>query len=94
MAYEARLAEALTLAAPAPLNGFAVCSNASVCRSNVPRSRRRGSLARNALDKKTRSGAVRFALPQTVGKMCGDDQQGWTVAAPEELVREVLAGIP
>ena len=43
------------------------------------------------LDKKARAGTVRFALPRTVGTMCGDDQQGWTVEAPEHVLRDVLA---
>ena len=46
------------------------------------------------LDKKARAGTVRFALPKTVGTMSGDDERGWTVAAPEQLLREVLASTP
>ena len=46
------------------------------------------------LDKKVRTGTVRFALPKTVGTMCGDDERGWTVAAPDDLLREVLATTP
>jgi hypothetical protein len=42
------------------------------------------------LDKKARAGTVRFALPRAVGVMCGDGQAGWTVSAPEQVVREVL----
>jgi len=42
------------------------------------------------LDKKTRDGTVRFALPRAVGVMCGDRQAGWTVTVPERVVREVL----
>jgi hypothetical protein len=35
---------------------------------------------------------VRFALPERIGAMRGDAERGWTVSAPERLVREVLAG--
>src|SRR5256886_15612921 len=48
-------------------------------------------LATMQRDKKARAGTVRFALPETVGRMHADGS-GWTVAAPERLVREVLAG--
>jgi hypothetical protein len=44
------------------------------------------------VDKKARRGTVRFALPKAVGAMHGDAQAGWTVAAPGELVREILEG--
>src|SRR5439155_429055 len=44
-------------------------------------------LATMRLDKKARAGTVRFALPETVGRMHADGS-GWTVAAPERLVRE------
>jgi 3-dehydroquinate synthetase len=43
------------------------------------------------LDKKARDGAVRFALPQAIGRMYADGKS-WTVAAPEGVVREVLGG--
>ena len=49
-----------------------------------------GLVAAMQLDKKTRDGTVRFALPRAVGVMCGDRQAGWTVTAPERVVREVL----
>src|SRR2546422_1058921 len=41
------------------------------------------------LDKKARDGSVRFALPQTIGRMYADGKS-WTVAAPENVVRDVL----
>ena len=41
------------------------------------------------LDKKVRDGSVRFALPQTIGRMYADGKS-WTVAAPENVVRDVL----
>jgi 3-dehydroquinate synthase len=93
MAYEARLAEALTIAAPGTAQR--ICSLLE--RVGLPLERPAGAgvedlLLAMRLDKKARAGTVRFALPQTVGTMCGDDERGWTVAAPEQLVREVLAG--
>src|SRR5437867_8550742 len=49
-----------------------------------------GLMAAMQLDKKAREGAVRFALPRAIGAMqC--DGTSWTVAAPERVVREVLA---
>jgi 3-dehydroquinate synthase len=95
MAYEARLAEELTLAAP----GTAQRIRSLLERVGLPLERPAGAevealLIAMRLDKKARAGAVRFALPQTVGSMYGNDEQGWTVAAPEELVREVLSGGP
>jgi 3-dehydroquinate synthetase len=48
-----------------------------------------GLVAAMRLDKKARAGAVRFALPQAVGRMHADGHS-WTVAAPERAVREVL----
>ena len=41
------------------------------------------------LDKKTRDGAVRFALPAAVGRMHTDEGR-WTVAVAERIVAEVL----
>ena len=43
------------------------------------------------VDKKARAGTVRFSLPRAIGVMHGDAKGGWTVAAPEEVVRETLA---
>lgn len=47
-------------------------------------------IAAMQLDKKARGGTVHFALPKAVGAMHGDGKTGWTVAAPLEVVREVL----
>jgi len=44
------------------------------------------------VDKKARAGTVRFALPRAIGAMHRDGKTGWTVAAPEAVVREVLGG--
>jgi 3-dehydroquinate synthetase len=43
------------------------------------------------LDKKAREGAVRFALPQAIGRMHAEGNS-WTVAASEAVVRDVLGG--
>jgi 3-dehydroquinate synthase len=95
MAYEARLAEALTIAAP----GTAQRIRSLLERVGLPLERPAGAgvedlLLAMRLDKKARAATVRFALPQTVGTMCGDEQRGWTVAAPEQTLREVLASTP
>ena len=95
MAYEARLAEALTLAAP----GTARRIRALLERVGLPLERPAGAgiddlMLAMRLDKKARAATVRFALPQTVGAMSGDDEKGWTVAAPEQLLRDVLSDVP
>ena len=43
-------------------------------------------------DKKNRASAIRLVLLSRVGTVYGSDQQGWTVAVPEALLREVLGG--
>jgi 3-dehydroquinate synthase len=93
MAYEARLAEALDVAA----RGTARRIEQLLARYHLPvelpdAATVDGLIAAMQLDKKAREGSVRFALPRAVGAMQGDERQGWTVAAPERLVREVLAG--
>jgi 3-dehydroquinate synthase len=92
MAFEARLAEALTIAAP----GTARRVRALLERCGLPLECPAGPtvdalVQAMQLDKKARAGAVRFALPREIGAMHGDARKGWTVAAPEELVRELLA---
>jgi 3-dehydroquinate synthase len=95
MAYEARLAEALTIAAP----GTAQRIRDLLERVGLPLERPAGAgvddlLLAMRLDKKARAATVRFALPETVGTMRGDDEQGWTVTAPEQVLRDVLASTP
>jgi 3-dehydroquinate synthase len=92
MAYEARLAEALSIAAA----GTAQRIRGLLERVGLPLERPAGAAVEDLLramqvDKKARAGTVRFALPRAVGTMCGDDQQGWTVEAPEQILRDVLA---
>ena len=91
MAYEARLAELLGIAAA----GTAQRIGRLLERYGLPRALPEGAtaeqlLATMRLDKKARAGTVRFALPETVGRMHADGSS-WTVAAPEGIVREVLA---
>lgn len=92
MAYEARLAEALGIAAA----GTATRIRRLLERYGLPLELPAGAavddvVAAMQVDKKGRAGGVRFALPEAVGRMHADGA-GWTVAAPEGLVREVLAG--
>ena len=92
MACEARLAEALAIAAP----GTAQRVRRLLERCGLPLERPTGASVDELLrvmqvDKKARSGTVRFSLPRAIGVMHGDAGAGWTVAAPEQLVRETLA---
>jgi len=92
MAYEARLAEALGIAEP----GTAARVRRLLARYNLPLELPESAtadalIAAMHLDKKAREGAVRFALPQAIGRMHADGNS-WTVAAPESVVREVLGG--
>jgi 3-dehydroquinate synthase len=95
MAYESRIAEALGIAA----RGTADRIGALLERYHLPldlpdAATVDGVIAAMQLDKKARQGAVRFALPRTIGAMYGDGQHGWTVTAPERVVRDVLASGP
>jgi 3-dehydroquinate synthase len=92
MTYEARLGEALGIAEP----GTATRVASLLQRYNLPLDLPDAAtvdalMAAMQLDKKARDRAVRFALPETVGRMHADGA-GWTVAAPERVVREVLGG--
>ena len=48
-------------------------------------------LAAMQLDKKARAGAVRFALPQAIGRMHHTAAGGWTVAPDARALADVLA---
>jgi 3-dehydroquinate synthase len=92
MAFEARLAEALTIAP----RGTAQRVRALLERYGLPVERPAGCssddlLEAMRLDKKARAGAVRFALPRAIGAMHGDATHGWTVAASDIMVRDLLA---
>jgi 3-dehydroquinate synthase len=91
MAYEARLAEAVGIAA----QGTAARVCALLERYGLPLERPEAGtvdelIAAMHYDKKARGGAVRFALPRAVGEMHGNGTTGWTVAVPEEAVRSAL----
>jgi len=91
MAYEARLAERLGIAAAGTADRIRQLLERYGLPLKLPESATADELlATMQLDKKARAGTVRFALPETVGRMHSDGS-GWTVAAPERLVREVLA---
>jgi len=92
MAYEARLAEALGIAEP----GTADRVHRVLERYNLPLDLPASAtvdalVAAMQLDKKARDGTVRFALPQAIGRMYADGKN-WTVAASEDVVRDVLGG--
>ena len=92
MAYEARLAEALGIAEAGTADRVQRLLARYSLPLDLPESATADSLvAAMQLDKKVRDGTVRFALPQTIGRMYADGQ-GWTVAAPEGVVRDVLRG--
>jgi 3-dehydroquinate synthase len=91
MAYESRLAEALGIAE----RGTADRIRGLLERYGLPRDLPDSAtvddlISATQLDKKARGGTVRFALPKSVGAMHGDATAGWTVAAPEAVVRGVL----
>ena len=93
MAYEARLAEALGIAE----RGMAERVRTLIARYGLPLERPETAavddlIGAMQLDKKARAGTVRFAVPRAIGVMHGSETDGWTVAAPERLVREMLAG--
>ena len=91
MAYEARLAAALGIAAPATADR--VC--ALLERYGLPLERPATGTVDDLIaamrhDKKARAWTLRFALPRAVGEMQGNGKTGWTVAVPEQAVREAL----
>lgn len=91
MVYEGRLAESLGIAAP----GVAQRIRAILERLHLPVERPDGShvddlIAAMRADKKVRAGEIRLALPRAIGSAHGDDGHGWTVAVPEEAIRQIL----
>jgi len=91
MAYESRLAEALGLAQPGTAARIGRLLERYGLPLELPDTATTDELvAAMRLDKKARAGTVRFALPRNVGAMHGDARTGWTVAAPEEVLRSVL----
>jgi 3-dehydroquinate synthase len=90
MAYESRLAELIGIAERGTARRIAQLLERYRLPLELPASATVDRLiAAMQLDKKTRSGTVRFALPQAVGRMHADGNC-WTIAAPEGAVRAVL----
>lgn len=94
MAYEARLAEALGIAAA----GTAERITRLLERLRLPLERPHEAGVDDLTkvmqsDKKARAGGgeIRFALPKEIGAMHGDRKGGWTVAVEEKRIGEVLA---
>lgn len=90
MCAEARAAERAGIAEA----GTAEAIRGAVCLAGLPTARpldvgveRVMQLAR--ADKKNRSGALEFALPEKVGRMAGGDS-GWTLPLPDALVEEAM----
>ena len=91
MAYEARLAEVLGIAQPGLGDRIRRLLDCYGLPLELPESASvDGLIGAMQVDKKAREGTVRFALPVAIGRMHVDGNS-WTVAAPERLVREVLA---
>lgn len=93
MACEAMLAEAMAIAAPAT----AARIRDLLGHFGLPLTRPESAsvddlVAAMQVDKKTRAGSVRLALPAAVGRMHQTPEGEWTVAAPEALLRSTLGG--
>jgi 3-dehydroquinate synthase len=91
MAYEGRLAETLGIGESGMsgrLTGVLAAYRLPVTRPSAASVDQLISKMRN--DKKSRAGDLRFALPRAIGAMHGGIASGWTVAAPEGVVRELL----
>jgi len=95
MAFEARIAEVLDIAERGTAERIRRVLERYGLPLELPETATADALiAAMHLDKKSREGSVRFALPQAIGRMhagggSGGDQS-WTVAAPESVIREVL----
>lgn len=95
MALESRLAESLGIAAP----GTSGVVEAAIGAAGLPLLPPPGPardvdwlVEATRLDKKTRAGAVEYALPAEPGRMAGQDR-GWSVPVAEEAARELLADL-
>jgi 3-dehydroquinate synthase len=91
MVVEARLAEALRVAEAGTARRIAT----AVAHHRLPVAIPDGTgadalLAAMQSDKKARAGRLRFALPRRVGAMPESQGAGWTVAAPDALVRQIV----
>ena len=92
MAFEGRLAEDLGIAERGTADRIRRVLERYGLPLELPETATTDALiAAMQLDKKSREGTVQFALPLAIGRMYADGQS-WTVAAPEQVVRKVLAG--
>lgn len=92
MVYEGQLAESLGIAAA----GTAQRITGLLEHVRLPVERPEGSRVDDLIDamrgdKKARGGAIRFALPKTIGTVYGDAKGGWTVAVEEGRLRELFS---
>ena len=93
MVHEARLAEALGIAALGTAERVRQALERYQLPLELPDTARVDDLiAAMHHDKKARGGEVRFALPERVGTMHGDARTGWTTPVPEQALRGMLAG--
>jgi len=91
MVHEARLAEALGIAAVGTAGRVRQALERYQLPLELPDTARVDDLiAAMHHDKKARGGEVRFALPRRVGEMHGDARAGWTTPVPEQALRGVL----
>jgi 3-dehydroquinate synthase len=91
MALEGRLAEQLGVAEPGTADAITGALRAFSLPTTLPDSiGSEAVIAAMGSDKKARGGKTRFALPSRVGRMAGEES-GWTVAASNDQLREVLA---
>jgi 3-dehydroquinate synthase len=87
MAYEARLAEALGIAERGTADRVRRLLECYGLPLELPEAATVDALvAAMQVDKKARGGAVRFALPQAIGRMYADGNS-WTVAVPERTTQ-------
>ncbi len=90
---EARMAELMGVGEP----GLSAMIGDAVRRAGLPSSPPEHATAKALLeatrtDKKARSGVVRYALPERIGRMSPGPEGGWTTAVPDEVVLEALGG--
>jgi 3-dehydroquinate synthetase len=91
MALEARLAERARVAEPGTADAVIGALRAFSLPTTLPDSFESDAvIAAMGSDKKAWAGKTRFALPNRIGRMAGEDT-GWTVAVSNEQLREVLA---
>lgn len=92
MVYEAQLAETLGIATAGTAQRIAALLERFRLPVEVPDGSRVDDLI-GAMhrDKKAREGAIRFALPQEIGKAAGDAKHGWTVPVEEGRLRELFS---